>query len=317
MAAPALKVAAEVAAALAAGRAVVALESTLVAHGLPYPVNLETAQAADSAIREAGAIPATVAVWDGRLCVGLEPAQIEILAREGGSVPKLSTRDLAEAVRSKGRGATTVAATARAASMAGVRVFATGGIGGVHRDAELSFDISADLLELRRTPVVVVCSGAKSILDIPRTLELLETLAIPVVGYRSDDFPAFYARSSGLPSPLRLDAAEDIASLADAHWNGLGQAGGILVANPVPGSEAIRAATLEAWTEEATRAAAKQGIVGKAVTPFLLRELARRSDGATLAANASLVRGNARLAAEIANALPTRGRGVGISSANG
>ena len=299
---------------MAAGRPVVALESTLVAHGLPYPVNLETAVAAGSVIREAGAIPATVAVWDGRLCVGLEPAQIEILARDGGRIPKLSTRDLAEAIRSRGRGATTVAATARAAAMAGVRVFATGGIGGVHRDAEISFDISADLLELRRTSVVVVCSGAKSILDLPRTLELLETLAIPVVGYRCDEFPAFYARSSGLPSPLRLDTPEAVASLADAHWNSLGQAGGVLVANPIPDSEAIPGSTLDAWTEAATRDAAKQGIVGGAVTPFLLSELARRSDGATLAANSSLVRANARLAADIASALPASGRGLRISS---
>ena len=316
MAAPALRVAAEVAEALATGRAVVALESTLIAHGLPYPVNLETALAADTAIREVGAIPATVAVWDGRLCVGLEPSQIEALAREGQSIPKLSTRDLAEAVRSGGRGATTVAATAKAAAMAGVRLLATGGIGGVHRNAELSFDVSADLLELARTPVAVVCSGAKSVLDLPRTLELLETLAIPVVGYRCDDFPAFYTRSSGLPSPMRLDAPEEVASLLDAHWNDLAHAGGVLVANPVPESEAIPSATLEAWTEEATAEATGQGIVGKAVTPFLLGALARRSDGATLAANCSLVRANAALAAQIASALEDRreGRADPISS---
>ncbi len=314
MATSALRVAPEVAEALRGGGAVVALESTLIAHGLPYPINLETAVGAAKAIREAGAVPATVALWDGRLCVGLEPARIEALAREGQRFPKLSTRDLAESVRSGGSGATTVAATARVAAMAGVRVFATGGIGGVHRDVQLSLDVSADLSELARTRIAVICSGAKSILDIPRTLELLETLAVPVVGYRCHDFPAFYARSSGLRSPTRLDAAEEIAALADAHWNELGQTGGILVANPVPDSDAIAGATLEAWTGQAIADAARQGIVGKAVTPFLLQELARRSDGATLTANASLVRANAALAAEIANALSAGCRSLGISS---
>lgn len=317
MAAPALNVSDEVSQGLAAGRAVVALESTLIAHGLPYPVNLETARAADAAIREAGAIPATIAVWDGQLRVGLEPGQIESLARDGKIVPKLSTRDLAEAIRSGGRGATTVSATARAAAMAGVRVFATGGIGGVHRDAELTFDISADLLELRRSPVVVVCSGAKSILDIPRTLELLETLAIPVVGYRSDDFPAFYARSSGSPSPLRLDSPEDVASLVATHWTALGQVGGVLVANPVPEADAVPGPALETWTRTATALAASRGIAGKAVTPFLLRELAQISEGATLTANVSLVTSNARLAAAIACALPAgRAGALRISSAD-
>lgn len=296
---PGLAVSPEVAAALAAGKPVVALESTIVAHGMPWPRNLETAQALESEVRGQGAVPATIAVLDGRLCVGLDAAGLERLATDK-KISKVSRRDLAALVARRDSGATTVAATMVIAAMAGIRIFATGGIGGVHRGAETTMDVSADLYELGRTPVAVVCAGAKSILDIPKTLELLESLGVPVLGYRTDDFPAFYARSSGRPVDRRSDSAGEIAALLDAQFRlGLG---GVLVANPIPAENALDAAAMEGTIAEAIRTAEAGGIGGQALTPYLLDRLNAVTKGESLAANIALARNNARLAGEIAAA---------------
>ncbi len=296
---PDLAVSPEVAAALAASAPVVALESTIVAHGMPWPRNLETARALESEVRAQGAVPATIAVLDGRLCVGLDAAALERLATDK-EISKVSRRDLAALVAGRGSGATTVAATMAIAAMAGIRIFATGGIGGVHRGVEATMDVSADLYELGRTPVAVVCAGAKSILDIPRTLELLESLGVPVLGYRTGDFPAFYARSSGRPVDRRCESAGEIAALLDAQFRlGLG---GVLVANPIPPEHALDAATMEGTIAEAIRAAEAGGIGGQALTPYLLDRLNAVTKGASLAANIALARNNARLAGEIAAA---------------
>jgi pseudouridine-5'-phosphate glycosidase len=299
--APSLVVSGEVAAALAAGRPVVALETTIVSHGMPWPQNLETALAVEETVRAARAIPAAIAVVDGRLRVGLDRDTLERLAR-ADDVLKLSSADLAYGLVSGRLGATTVAATMIAADRAGIRVFATGGIGGVHRGADTSFDISADLTELARTGTVVVASGAKAILDLPKTLEFLETQGVPVVCYRSDVFPAFWSRSSGLPAPIRLDSAEAIARFVVAR-DELGQAGGIFVANPIPAADEIPAEELRPSIEAATAAALAGGISGKAVTPYLLDSILVKTDGRSLTANIALIRNNARLAAEIAAAL--------------
>jgi pseudouridine-5'-phosphate glycosidase len=291
----------EVSEALASGAAVVALESTIITHGMPWPQNLETARAVEEAVREAGTVPATMAVMDGRIRAGLGPGDLEALAR-AENVAKLSRADLAACLAGGGTGATTVAATMICAHRAGIEVFATGGIGGVHRGAEHSFDISADLQELARTPVTVVAAGAKAILDLPKTLEVLETLGVPVIAVGQDAFPAFWSRDSGLPAPLRLDAAGEIAA-AHATRRALGLPGGQLVANPIPAEAEIPAATLAPLIREAQEAAAAQGVSGKAVTPFLLQWLFERTEGRTLEANVALVLNNARLAARIARAL--------------
>jgi pseudouridine-5'-phosphate glycosidase len=291
----------EVADALAAGRPVVALETTIVSHGMPWPQNRDTALAVEAEVRAAGAVPAAIAVAGGRIRVGLDRAELEELA-QAKDVLKLSSADLAYALATGRRGATTVAATMIAAERAGIRVFATGGIGGVHRGAETSFDISADLTELGRTPVTVVAAGAKALLDLPKTLEVLETLGVPVVCYRSDAFPAFWSRDSGLPAPIRLDSADEIAAFLAARA-GLGQTGGMLVANPVPAEHEIPADEMRPAIEAAVADAAAQGIAGKAVTPFLLDAILKRTAGRSLATNIELVKNNARLAAEIAVAL--------------
>ncbi len=292
----------EVAAALREGRAVVALESTLIAHGLPWPDNAEIAARLEEAVRDAGAVPATVAVVDGRLKAGLDTAAIERLARGGPAVLKCSRRDLPLAIVQRALGATTVAATMIVARLAGIRVFATGGIGGVHRGAERTFDISADLQELARTEVAVVCAGAKSVLDLALTLEYLETHGVPVIVYRSSELPAFYTRDSGFAAPARLDEPQAIARALLAQWD-LGLGGGAVIANPIPAPLAMARERSEAVIARALAEAAAQGVAGKAVTPFVLGRVAELSGGESLAANKALVLHNARLAAEIARAL--------------
>lgn len=295
-----LSVAPEVREALAAGRPVVALESTIITHGMPAPRNLETARAVEAAVRAGGAVPATIAVLDGRIRVGLDADDLERLAEEK-TVAKASRADLPAVLAAGEAGSTTVAATMICADLAGIRVFATGGIGGVHRGAELSFDVSADLQELARTPVAVVCAGAKAILDLAKTLEVLETLGVPVIGYGSDDLPAFYSRQSGLTVPLRRDTPAEIAAVMAAKWD-LGLGGGLVVANPIPAEAAIPAAEIAGHIETALAEAAAEGVQGKAVTPFLLARLEALTGGASLAANVALVLNNARLAAAIAGA---------------
>jgi pseudouridine-5'-phosphate glycosidase len=291
----------EVAEALATGRAVVALESTIVTHGMPFPQNLETARAVEKVVRAGGAVPATVAILDGRIAVGLDDAALTRIAEAGLSAAKASRRDLAVLLASGRLAGTTVATTMMAAAMAGIRVFATGGIGGVHRGAETSFDVSADLMELARTPVAVVCAGAKSILDLAKTLEVLETQGVPVIGYSTDAFPAFFARDSGSAVPHRLDDAATIARAAALHWR-LG-GGGVLVANPIPEEDALPADEIEAEITAAVADAARAGVAGKDVTPFLLDRINALTAGRSLAANIALVRNNAALAAEIAVAI--------------
>ena len=290
-----------VAKALAAGKPVVALESTIITHGMPYPHNSAMAAEVERIIAEEGAVPATIAVMDGRIRIGLSDGERELLAVTDGAM-KLSRADLAYAVAEKRTGGTTVAATMIAAHMAGIKVFATGGIGGVHKGAEASFDISADLDELARTPVIVVSAGAKAILDIEKTLEVLETRGVPVVAYGSDVMPAFWSRQSPYAAPLRLDDPKAVAKFF-ATRAALGLAGGMLVANPVPADEEIPAERMAGFIEAAQKAAVAQRISGKAVTPFLLAKLFDLTDGASLKTNIALVENNARLAARIARAL--------------
>jgi len=298
---PPLDLMPDVATAVAEGRPVVALESTLIAHGMPWPSNVETALAIEAEVRRHGAVPATVAVVDGRLRAGLSVAEIERLGRSAAATPKASRRDLGALVARGLSGATTVAATMVIAALAGIRVFATGGIGGVHRDAARSFDISADLLELARTPVAVVCAGVKSILDLGLTLEHLETHGVPVIGYRSDCLPAFFTRDSPWRLELRLDDAADIARVMHAHW-ALGLEGGLVVANPIPAEFAMAPTVIEAAIAQALTDAAASGVTGKAVTPFLLARVDQLTGGLSLASNIALVLNNARLAASIAAA---------------
>ncbi len=307
MAGPPLDLAPEVADALAAGRAVVALESTIVTHGMPYPANVETARAVEAVVREAGAVPATIVVLGGRIRVGLDPATLDRLGTARGFL-KLSRADLPYAVSAGRDGSTTVAATMICASLAGIGVFATGGIGGVHRGVEATMDISADLDELARTAVTVVCAGGKALLDLPRTLEYLETRGVPVVGYRTDQFPAFWSRDSGLPAPIRLDDAPAIAALVRAKRR-LGLGGGVLVANPVPRSDEIPAAEMAGYIDTAVAEARASGVAGKAVTPFILSRMLELTGGRSLATNIALVKDNAALAAAIALALMGAGRG--------
>ena len=284
----------EVQEALQQRRPVVTLESTLIAHGLPWPINVETALAAEDAVRAEGATPATIAVLHGKPTIGLSRDEITALGNDR-TILKASRRDLAAAIAQGKSAATTVAATMVLAHRAGIRVMATGGIGGVHRGAELSFDISADLIELGRTPVCVVCAGAKSILDIPKTLEMLETLGVPVVGYRTDTFPAFYVRSSGLPVSARVDNVEDAGRLVQAHGK-IG--GGILLTQPVAEDVALSANEFAEAMEEAERSLGK--LRGPAVTPALLAKIAELTDGRSLRANRELIVANARLAAQVA-----------------
>ena len=296
----------DVAAALAEGKPVVALESTVIAHGLPKPQNVETARRMEAAVRESGAVPATIGILRGRLVVGLSAEQIATLA-ESEDVAKVSRADLAAVLASGRAGATTVAATMFAAALAGIRVFATGGIGGVHRGAELSMDVSADLTELSRTPVAVVCAGAKAILDLPRTLEMLETLGVPVVGFGTEEFPAFYSWESGLAVAHRVDSVEDAARVMALQWE-LRKArpdaamGGILFVNPPAAESALPRVEVEGFIAKALALAEQKGVRGKAVTPFLLGEVARLSGGRTLRANMDLLAANARLAGKIAAA---------------
>lgn len=298
---PPLAITAEIANALANGDPVVALESTIITHGMPTPVNVETARAVEADIRAAGAIPATIAVFGGTIRVGLSDEELGWLAGQR-DVLKLSRADLALALVEGATGSTTVAATMIAAHLAGIEVFATGGIGGVHRGADRDFDISADLAELAQTPVTVVASGAKAILDLPATLEVLETNGVPVIAFGQNDLPAFWSQCSGLRAPLRLD---DPASIAAAHLmrRRLGLPGGQLVANPIPVADEISPNVIAPLVSDALDAAQRDGIAGKAMTPFLLAHIAERSGGAALRANIALVRSNARLAARIATEL--------------
>ncbi len=293
-----LQLAPEVADALAGGRAVVALESTIIAHGMPHPQNLETALALEAIIRAGGAVPATIAVLDGQLRVGLTAEELERLAG-APDIGKAGTRDLPALLATGGDGATTVSATLRIAALAGIGVFVTGGIGGVHRGAAASFDISADLGELARGDVAVVSAGAKAILDIGATLELLETLAVPVVVHGADRFPAFWSRDSGFAAPCRLEDAAAIAGLIGAKRR-LGLPGGVLIANPIPAEAEIPAAVIERAVGEALADMARQGIGGKAATPFLLDRINSLTGGESLKANIALVKNNARLGAAIA-----------------
>lgn len=298
-----LRTSTEVAEALDAERPVVALESTIVAHGLPWPQNLEVAQELESAVRRRGAVPATIAIIDGVARVGLSAEELERVAREGRLFVKAGTTDLAVAMARRGCAATTVSATAFLASAAGIRVFATGGIGGVHRGE--AFDVSHDLVALSRIPIAVVSAGAKSLLDLPRTLEALETLGVLVLGYRCDEFPAFYRRSSGLRLPHRVDAVAEMASILCHHWDQLrGQ--GVLVANPIPEAAELPAEQIDHVIEAALTRAAEAGISGKALTPFLLAEIAAATRGQAVVANRALAIHNAEVGAELAGALCAR-----------
>lgn len=291
----------EVTEARANGTPIVALESTIITHGMPYPQNLDTARMVEQEVRDAGATPATIAVMDGQIHIGLTDTDLEILSRAQG-VAKISRADLAFCLATKGIGATTVAATMICAALADIPVFATGGIGGVHKGAEDTFDISADLRELAHTPVTVIAAGPKAILDLSKTLEVLETLGVPVIAYGQDAMPAFWSRDSGLHAPLRADTPKDIAKSHQMRAR-LGLPGGQLVTNPIPQASEIPAQTLAPIIAQAQSEADAKGIAGKAVTPFLLQRLFELTDGATLTSNIALVRNNARLAAAVAQAL--------------
>lgn len=293
----------EVAQARRDGAALVALESTIITHGMPYPQNIEVARAVEADVRAAGAVPATIAVLEGKLHVGLEAEQLSTLAQAKG-VAKLSRADMAACLATGGTGATTVAATMIAAQLAGIEVFATGGIGGVHKGAEDSFDISADLLELAQTAVTVVAAGAKAILDVEKTLEVLETQGVPVIAVGQDSFPAFWSRESSLAAPLRMDNAADIARAHQLRAQ-LGLPGGQLVANPIPQAAEIPSATLAPIIATAQGDANRAGITGKGVTPYLLQRIFELTDGQSLEANIALVRNNAQFAAQIARELRT------------
>ena len=297
-----LDVAPEVAAALAEGRPVVALESTIISHGMPIPKNVQTALAVEQTVRDHGATPATIAVLGGRLKVGLSENEINNLGGRGQDVTKTSRRDLPFIVAQQNDGATTVAATMIIAAMAGIRVFATGGIGGVHRGAEDTLDVSADLDELARTSVAVVCAGVKSVLDIGRTLEYLETKGVPVVGYRTDTVPAFYTQSSSFAVDYRMDSTDEIAAAIRTKLD-LGLDGGMVITNPIPEEHALENAEIDAVIDEAIDAMNAQGISGKETTPFLLARIAERTSGRSLEANIRLVINNAQLAARIAKSL--------------
>lgn len=288
--------------ALAAGKPVVALESTIISHGMPYPQNVETALNVEKIIREHGATPATIAIIGGRLKAGLTPEEIDYLGKTGSGVTKASRRDLPILVAKGADGATTVTTTMMIAAMAGIEIFATGGIGGVHRGAETTMDISADLEELAHTPVMVICAGAKSILDLGLTLEYLETKGVPVIGYGTEELPAFYTRRSGFSVDYRLDTPEELARAFHVKRK-LGLAGGMLVTNPIPEEYSMDPATINAAIDKAIAEANEQGIHGKATTPFLLAKVKELTGGDSLDSNIQLVYNNAALAADTAVAL--------------
>lgn len=288
----------EVSDAMKNGAAMVALESTIITHGMPYPQNVETARLVEAEVRKNGAVPATIAVIEGTLHIGLDNDQLENLG-QATNVSKLSRADIAACIATGGTGATTVAATMIAADLAGIDVFATGGIGGVHRGAAVTFDISADLQELAQTSVTVVAAGAKAILDLPKTFETLETLGVPVIAFGQDELPAFWSRTSGIPAPLRMDTAEDIAKSHQMRWM-MDLPGGQLIANPIPTEAEIAADELAPVIEAALKEAEEQGIAAKEVTPFLLDRMYQKTEGRSLTANIALVLNNARLAANIA-----------------
>lgn len=291
----------EVAAARNAGRPIVALESTIISHGMPYPQNVQTARKVEQIIRDAGAVPATIAIMDGKICIGLSSEQLETLGTASDAI-KVSRRDLAYVLSQRLLGATTVAATMICAELAGIEVFVTGGIGGVHRGAETSFDISADLQELAQTSVAVVCAGVKSILDIGLTLEYLETHGVPVVSVGQPGFPAFFTRESGFDADFQIDGAEQQASFIRTKWQ-LGLTGGVVVSNPVPAQFAMPKEEIDRITEQALREADEQGVTGKKVTPFLLARIKELTEGRSLATNIALVEHNALVGARLAVAL--------------
>mgnify|MGYP000850512190 CR=1 FL=1 len=295
---PLLTVTDEVADALAEGRPVVALESTIISHGMPYPENVAMAREVEQIVREHGATPATIAVLGGRPRIGLSAEDLELLGSDG-SVSKVSVRDLGYVVGRGLHGATTVASTMRLAALAGISVFVTGGLGGVHRGAQRTFDISADLVELSTTPVAVVSAGVKSILDIGLTLETLETYGVPVMAVGADEFPSFYSRTSDFRAPMRVESAEEVAAVMAAHW-GLGIHSGLVVANPIPAADEIPAATIGLVIERALADLDRLGISGRDATPYLLGRIVELTDGASLTANIALVRNNARLGAAVA-----------------
>jgi pseudouridine-5'-phosphate glycosidase len=295
---PMLKVAPDVAEALAAGAPVVALESTIISHGMPYPQNVAMAREVEQIVRDGGAVPATIAVLNGRPTIGLDDAELELLGSDGG-IRKVSVRDLPHVVATGAHGATTVASTMRLAGLAGIRTFVTGGLGGVHRGAETSMDVSADLTELSRTEVAVISAGVKSILDIERTLEVLETLGVPVVGYGTDEFPSFFSRSSGVAVPMRVDTPDEVAALMAATW-GLGLGSGVSIANPVPAQHEMPHEEIDAVIEQALADCDAHGIHGKDITPYLLGRIVELSGGRSLETNLALVRNNAVVGTEIA-----------------
>lgn len=295
----------EVADALATKKPVVALESTIISHGLPYPENLETARDLEQTIRNRGAVPATIAVIDGVAKAGLTDDELTLLSTPTSEILKLSRRDLPFAFSQNRNGATTVAATMVIAAAAGIQIFATGGIGGVHRGAEQSFDISADLTELARSDVAVICAGPKAILDIPATVEYLETLGVPVIGYHCDMMPAFWSRQSEVEVTYRMDTASEIAELCRHKW-GNGLSGGVLIANPVPEADEIASSDIEQAISQALAGAQKDGVSGKQLTPYLLEHIRHITDGASLKSNKALVQNNAELAADIAIAMALR-----------
>jgi len=299
---PHIQLSTEVARAINIGLPLVALESTVITHGLPKPQNLELARNMEKQIRDNGATPATIALLDGKIRLGLSDAELIRLSELDTSL-KVSHRDFATAITKKQNGGTTVAGTMLAANMAGIKVFATGGIGGVHKES--AFDISTDLHALSETPMIVVCAGAKSILDLPATLEYFETMGVSVVGYQTDEFPAFYSRESGLNVSVRLDSPKDIAEFAKVHWS-LGLRSAILVTNPIPQAESIPASKMEPMIAKTSKEAVEQGIHGQALTPFLLNRINELSKGKSLKANLALLLNNACLAAEIAKEMTVR-----------
>jgi pseudouridine-5'-phosphate glycosidase len=295
----------EVSAAVSAGRPVVALESTIIAHGMAYPANVETALAVEQVVRDHGAVPATIAIIGGQLKAGLSGEEIKRFGQEGPGIMKVSVRDLPFVAGRGLDGATTVAATMRIAAMAGIPVFATGGMGGVHRGAGETFDVSADLTEMTQSNVALVTAGAKAILDLPLTLERLETDGVPVIGFGTGEFPAFYSRSSGLKVPMRAETPEEVAAIMRSKWD-LGLRGAIVVANPIPVADEIPASEIEPVIAAALAEADRLGIRGKDVTPFLLAEIVKATKGRSLQANIALVKNNAKVAAEIAAAFASR-----------
>lgn len=305
---PNFTIAPEIRIALDLGAPIVALESTVITHGLPHPQNLQLARDMEKNVRDAGAAPATIALLNGQIHIGISDEELVQLA-DSESTLKVSHRDFATAIVKKANGGTTVAGTMFAANMAGIKVFATGGIGGVHKES--AFDISTDLRSLAEIPTIVVCAGAKAILDLPATLEYLETMGVPVVGYQTDEFPAFYSRESGLGVSVRLDSPKEIAEFAQTHWN-LGMKGGILVTNPIPEADAISAAKMEPIIAQASAEAVAQGIHGQKLTPFLLGRISELTKGKSLKANLALLLNNARLAAQIAGELSGKKKGWAI-----